>query len=365
MLWVLFTATLVSLSVATWIIHKSFAQDVTHSGPQQVHRHHVSRVGGIALVAGWSLGLGAGVFSNDLPWTGVMLWWLCVSPVFAVGLLEDLTHKVSPLWRLAAAALSAVLASWLFGAMLPRLDLPWLDGWLALWPWLALALTWFAMAGVSHAFNIIDGYNGLSGMVALLVLGALGYVAFKVHDIELMLVCLASIGAVLGFLAWNYPRGLIFAGDGGAYFLGFIVALIAVLLVQRHAEVSAWFPLLLVIYPVWETVFSIYRRRMSGRAAVMPDALHLHQMIYRRLVLWMVGSREARHLIERNAMTSPYLWGVAAISIVPAVLFWQNTPVLILFCLIFVVFYLWLYRRLVRFRAPKWLITRSDPTNRR
>jgi len=351
MLWVLFTATLVSLAVATLIIRQSFAQDVVHSGPQQVHRHRVSRVGGIALVAGWGVGLGMAIFSNDLPWLSVLLWGLCVLPVFAVGLLEDLTHKISPLWRLLAAWVSAMLASWLLGVMLPRLDLPLVDTALAIWPFLALALTWFAMAGVSHAFNIIDGYNGLSGVVALLVLGALGYVAFKVHDIELMLVCLASIGAALGFLAWNYPRGLIFAGDGGAYFLGFIIALIAVLLVQRHTEVSAWFPLLLVIYPVWETLFSIYRRRASGRAAVMPDALHLHQMIYRRLVLWMVGSREGRHLIERNAMTSPYLWGVAALSIVPAVFFWQSTPILIGFCLLFVMFYLWLYRRLVRFRA--------------
>ena len=312
-----------------------------------------------ALVLGWGLGLVTAMFSNDFAAAQVLAWGVCVLPVFLVGLTEDLTHKIAPSWRLLSAMISAVLASWLLGAMLPRLDLPMLDHALALWPWLALALTWFAIAGVSHAFNIIDGYNGLSGVVALLALGALGYVAFKVYDFELMLVCLATIGATLGFLAWNYPRGLIFAGDGGAYFLGFVIALIAVLLVQRHDEVSAWFPLLLVIYPVWETLFSIYRRRMSGRAAVMPDALHLHQMIYRRLVLWMVGSREARHLTERNALTSPYLWGVAAISIIPAVLFWQNTPLLMALCLAFVVSYVWLYRRLVRFRAPKWLMMRK------
>ena len=360
MLWIVLVASLASLLVATLIIRNNFAHGVLHSGPQQVHVHPVSRIGGLALVTGWYFGLLTATFSNDFAATQVLAWGLCVLPVFLVGLAEDLTHKISPIWRLLAAGVSAALASWLLGVMLPRLDLPWVDQVLANWPWVALALTWFAVAGVSHAFNIIDGYNGLSGVVALLALGALGYVAFKVYDFELMLVCLATIGATLGFLAWNYPRGLIFAGDGGAYFLGFVIALIAVLLVQRHTEVSAWFPLLLVIYPVWETLFSIYRRRMSGRAAVMPDALHLHQMIYRRLVLWMVGSREARHLTERNALTSPYLWGVAAISIIPAVLFWQNTPVLIGFCGLFVVLYLWLYRRLVRFRAPKWLMTRRS-----
>ena len=97
-----------------------------------------------------------------------------------------------------------------------------------------------------------------------------------------MMICLA--GATAGFLVWNYPRGLIFAGDGGAYLWGVVIAMASVLLVQRHALVSPWFPMLLLIYPVWETLFSIYRKlgarpvaRRGRRAALPPADLPAHR----------------------------------------------------------------------------------------
>ena len=72
---------------------------------------------------------------------------------------------------------------------------------------------------------------------------------------------------MLGFFVWNFPAGLIFLGDGGAYFLGFYVAELAILLLHRNPAVSPMFPLLLCIYPVFETLFSIYRRTLPARHA--------------------------------------------------------------------------------------------------
>jgi UDP-N-acetylmuramyl pentapeptide phosphotransferase/UDP-N-acetylglucosamine-1-phosphate transferase len=86
-------------------------------------------------------------------------------------------------------------------------------------------------------------------------------VAFQVGDTADRALALAGIGAVLGFFLWNFPAGLIFLGDGGAYFLGFYVAEVSILLLVRNPEVSPLFPLLVCIYPVFETLFSIYRRR--------------------------------------------------------------------------------------------------------
>jgi UDP-N-acetylmuramyl pentapeptide phosphotransferase/UDP-N-acetylglucosamine-1-phosphate transferase len=63
-------------------------------------------------------------------------------------------------------------------------------------------------------------------------------------------------------LIWNYPRGKIFLGDGGAYLLGFWLAELSVLLVVRHPEVSPWFPMLLLVYPIFETLFSMYRSKV-------------------------------------------------------------------------------------------------------
>ena len=79
-------------------------------------------------------------------------------------------------------------------------------------------------------------------------------------------------------------------------------------------------------------------------------------MVFNRLVRWTVGARETKNLRRRNAMTTPYLWGMGLLTVIPATLFWQYTLVLQLCCLTFVIFYVWLYQRLVRFRAPLWLM---------
>jgi UDP-GlcNAc:undecaprenyl-phosphate GlcNAc-1-phosphate transferase len=89
---------------------------------------------------------------------------------------------------------------------------------------------------------------------------AIAYASFQVSDFFLMACSFAAMGAISGFLAWNYPRGLIFLGDGGAYFLGFWVAELSILLVTRNPQLSKWLPILVCFYPVFESLFEIYRR---------------------------------------------------------------------------------------------------------
>ena len=136
--------------------------------------------------------------------------------------------------------------------------------------------------------------------------------------------------AGLGFLLWNWPRGLIFLGDGGAYFIGYLVAVLSFLLVARHrGVVTPWYPFLLFIYPVFETLFSIWRRKVvRGASPGLPDGLHLHQLVFRRLVRWAVGRRDAASLTLRNSLTAPYLWLLSSLAALPATLFWRYPFVL-------------------------------------
>lgn len=359
----------VSLIVAVLVIryehlHAHLTSDHDTSGVQKFHAAPVPRIGGVPLLLGLVAGQCAWMALSD--YTLGLTLTLCSLPAFAAGLGEDVTKRISPMWRLLATFAAASGAVWLLGGVLARLDVPWVDKLLMAFPFVAVAITVVAVGGVAHAVNIIDGYNGLAGVVATLIFGALSYVCFKVGDYELLSVAVAMAGAVAGFLIWNFPRGLIFAGDGGAYLLGFMIAEVSVLLVVRHPEVSPWFPLLLVAYPVWETLFSVYRKKfIRGQSPGMPDGLHFHMLVYKRLVRWMVGSREAQHLLHRNSRTSPYLWGVAALTVVPAVLLWQHTLALQLACFVFVIGYVWLYRRIVRFRSPRWMVTtRSSGSDR-
>jgi UDP-N-acetylmuramyl pentapeptide phosphotransferase/UDP-N-acetylglucosamine-1-phosphate transferase len=210
---------------------------------------------------------------------------------------------------------------------------------------------------VANAFNIIDGYNGLSSMVAVFILGGLTYVAHQVGDTQIMIAALVMIGALLGFLAWNYPRGLIFLGDGGAYLVGFWIAELSILLTARNPEVSKWFPLLLCIYTIFETLFTIYRRVILKRVHPgMPDALHLHQLIYRRIVRWNISNQSQQLQIYRNSMTSPYLWLLCLLGVIPAILFWRHHLALKGFAILFAMSYIWAYWMIVRYKVPKYLI---------
>jgi UDP-N-acetylmuramyl pentapeptide phosphotransferase/UDP-N-acetylglucosamine-1-phosphate transferase len=120
------------------------------------------------------------------------------------------------------------------------------------------------------------------------------------------------------------------------------------------------FPLLLCAYPVWETVFSIYRRKVvRGRPAGMPDGIHLHSLIYRRLMRWAIGSKDAAVLTRRNALTAPYLWVLCSLSVVPATIWWDDTTMLQMILGLFVVCYVLLYWRIVRFRTPRWMVLNS------
>jgi membrane protein YdbS with pleckstrin-like domain len=88
----------------------------------------------------------------------------------------------------------------------------------------------------------------------------------------------------------------------------------------------------------------------------MPDGVHLHMLIYKRVLRWAVGSKVAAQLARRNSMTSPYLWVLCLSAVLPATIFWRHTKVLAVCCLVFIVVYVWLYRRIVRFRSPRWMI---------
>jgi UDP-N-acetylmuramyl pentapeptide phosphotransferase/UDP-N-acetylglucosamine-1-phosphate transferase len=341
-------------------VHAHFSADDDTSGPQKFHAHPVPRIGGLGIFVGvLTVVVHAGLGSPDLARTGALVL-LCGAPAFLAGLTEDLTKRVSPRLRLLATAISAGLAIWLLDALITKTDIPGLD-WLAAWPLGAAALTIFAVAGIANSVNIIDGFNGLASMCVVLILTALAYVAFQVRDPLIGTLALTGIGAVLGFFLWNFPAGLIFLGDGGAYFLGFFVAELSILLLQRNpGEVSPLFPLLICIYPVFETLFSIYRRRfLRSVPPSMPDGIHLHSLIYRRVLRWAVGGRGAKALTRRNSMTSPYLWLLCMLSVAPAVLFWNNSAALGILLFLFGLTYVLLYWRIVRFKAPRWMKFRS------
>lgn len=349
-------------------LHDKATADCDLESIQKFHTVPVPRIGGIPIAFAMLMGglvlevgqQGAGKNSfyhyTPLMFSGAL--------AFAAGLLEDLTKKVGPIPRLLITFVAASFAFNTLGVKIDRMAIPIVDAFLLAHPWAVLSLTVFVVGGVCHAFNIIDGYNGLASGSSLIILLALSTVACQLNDLTIAIPCLILMGGIAGFLVFNFPCGRLFLGDGGAYLIGFMISVLSILLGNRHPEnISPWFPMLLVIYPVFETVFSICRRKSQGRAVGLPDRGHLHQLIFLRLVRWKTTSHEAEDKILRNSLTSPYLWGLTAMTAMPAIIFYNSTLNLSVLIIGFMVFYLWFYRRIVRFRVPRWMILSSPNGN--
>jgi UDP-N-acetylmuramyl pentapeptide phosphotransferase/UDP-N-acetylglucosamine-1-phosphate transferase len=360
-----FLVSFVSAALLTLLVIKQSrlhgaALDADFFGVQKVHAHSVARIGGLPIFVAVLISAAITVWRQPhlAGWMGGLL--LCAAVAFIGGIVEDYTGTVRASRRLLLTMAAALLGYFLLDARLGRIDFPFGSVLALSAVWIVLPATVLAVAGIANAVNIIDGFNGLASVVTIFMLVSLAYVALQVGDMFVLVTALMVAGATAGFLIWNYPVGLIFLGDGGAYFIGFMLGELALLLVMRNPAVSTWYAALLLIYPAFETIFSAYRRMfIRGQSPAMPDGIHLHSLIFRRIVQWTVGPKEARALMKRNAMTSPYLWLFSLTAVIPATIFWRNTGVLIFFCFLFIISYVWLYARIVRFKSPRWLIWRK------
>ena len=334
-------------------LHAHLSHDHVTAGPQKYHTQPTPRIGGVAVMVGLLVAGGVMLFADALTVErefGLLL--LAGIPAFFGGLVEDITKKFGVLERLLLTMLSGAGAAWLLGVVLNRLDIPGVDQALLWFPF-AVVFTSFAVGGIGNAINIIDGFNGLAGGCAVIVLAALAYVAYLVGDRFVFTTALALAGASLGFLVWNWPNGKIFLGDGGAYLLGFLLAELSVLLVAHNPEVSPWFPLVLLIYPVFETIFSIYRKKiLRGQSPGKPDGLHFHMLIYKRLIRPSARSNNSRNKLSRNSRVAGYFWAATSGVALVGTVFWSNTAVLVFAALGFCVFYVVNYRWIIRWKVP-------------
>jgi len=333
-------------------LHQHFSGDLDLAGPQKFHQCVVPRIGGISI----AIGLFTATIINTLR-IGLdsteFLFLVCAIPAFAIGLTEDLTKKISVRTRLLFTAISAICAIYLLNIQITRLDIPFIDLLFTI-PFVGIVFTVIAITGLANAYNIIDGFNGLSSMVGIITLLAITYIAYLFGDVTIIYLSMIMAAAILGFFIWNYPQGLIFLGDGGAYLIGFWIATLSIMLCYRHLEISPWFALLINGYPIMETLFTIYRRKVyKGSSPGKPDGIHFHTLIYRRIL----AAKHYKSALSANARTAPYLWILVGLSITPALLWPSSTPILITACALFMASYLWIYTKIVQFRTPSWMRT--------
>jgi len=336
------TAVLAILLVVTKRWHGKHSFD-HFEGVQKFHSTPTPRVGGIAIISGF---IAAWFLSPEPVAKHLGLMLIAGLPAFAAGLIEDFTKRVGIRERLLATMFSGILAWWLTGYSLNHIDIVPIDYILSYLP-VGLAFTAFAVGGVANSINIIDGFNGLAAGTIIICFSAFALIAWKAGDMELAQLCVVFISVSAGFLVVNFPFGKIFMGDGGAYFLGFILSWVAVMLPLRNPAVSVWAPLLVCAYPVLETAFSMWRRHhRSGQHPGQADSLHLHSLIYCRVA--RVAFRGLK-LQLINSLTSLFIWPIPALCSLIAVLWFSNTTVMMISIFMCAFVYRLIYLRLTQF----------------
>jgi UDP-N-acetylmuramyl pentapeptide phosphotransferase/UDP-N-acetylglucosamine-1-phosphate transferase len=326
--------------------HIGLTGDVAGSSIHKIHTGTVPRVGGAAVYAAGLTGLALmSPQLSDVTAKIVWMMWGCTTIVFVAGLVEDLTRMVPAAVRYAAALAAAALFSLAHDSYgissigIAPFDLP-LNSTIV-----RVAFFAFAVASVAHAFNLIDGQNGLCGGVSLLVFMALGITAQRTGQDTLAMLSYTMVAANLGFVVFNFPFGKLFLGDGGAYFNGAIAAVITVFVVQGSSSVSPWFAILILVYPVWETLFSMMRRARARRPFHEADSDHLHHLV--------ATANFARQLGNGRLVAVPIVLCFAPFALA-APLLREKTPALLAGIAIFVAIYSVAYRTLGR-RSRRFL----------
>ena len=331
------------------------------SAVQASHLNPTVRLGGLALVV--ALIVAAALSYSEDNWTTFVLLLVSAMPVFVIGLAEDLGYLASPRRRLLAATVSGAMFIALMGQWVLYTGMPGLDTALH-WSPFAVTFSLFLGVGISHAFNLIDGLNGLAGFTALAAALALATIADQSGLTEHRDILLTIAAAVTGFLIFNFPFGKIFLGDAGAYVIGHLLFWMSVSISWNAPDVSPFALLLIFFWPIADTLLAITRRLSLGKPIAQPDRLHFHQLVMRGVEIVFLGRKKRRIANPLAALfTLPFVF----IPMITAVIFALDRGAAAMACGLFAVVFIatyktgmWIAPKLRRSACPKTVRTANS-----
>jgi UDP-GlcNAc:undecaprenyl-phosphate/decaprenyl-phosphate GlcNAc-1-phosphate transferase len=254
---------------------------------RRLHRTAIPRLGGVAIFAAMLIGLTALLFTNDLLTqtfksdSSKLLGIVApASLIFILGLYDDLRGTNAPIKFV--VQVTAGLLFCLLGGRIEALSVP-LAGSVVLHPIVGYALTLLWIVGITNAFNLIDGLDGLATGASLFAALVILAVSLLLGHPLIAIVAVVLCGSLVGFLPYNFNPASIFLGDSGSLFIGFMLAALSVLGAQKASTALAIaIPLIAFGVPVFDTSLSIARRIIGGRPIFQGDREHIHHMLMAR-----------------------------------------------------------------------------------
>lgn len=304
---------------------------INFPGPQKIHNNFVPRFGGISFI----ISIIFFIYFFDTKYTNsfILILISCL-PAFISGLCEDFTNLITPKARLFASIVSGILFISLFDMKITNVGISFIDYSLGL-EYLSIFVTVLSIAILIQAYNLIDGLNGLAIINFIGVLFAVFFISNVVEDQFLLQLSLCLFFGIIGVFLLNFPFGKIFLGDGGAYFIGAISAILVIILSQKHEEVHPAASLLIIIYPVYELIRSLVRRSYQNLSLVFqPDDKHLHSIVYKKNL-----NKVNKPTIIVNSISSIQISFISIFSSFWSCFFFQNYVYIYLGIIIFIIMF--------------------------
>ncbi len=255
-------------------------------GGRKLHLQAVPRMGGVAVVAAF-VGTLVVMFLYDNAVTRVFLEIVpkvvrILGPaliVAALGVADDLCGIRARTKFLVQILAACVLVG--LGFRIEAVHLP-LLGLVHLGVAGALLVTVFWVVAVTNAFNFIDGMDGLASGIALFVSLSVLAMAAVTGTTEVLVLAVPLAGALAGFLPFNWHPARIFLGDGGSYFLGFVLSALAIMSSTKSSTLlSVAVPIALLGIPLMDTTLAVARRFLRGQPLFESDGEHIHHRLLR------------------------------------------------------------------------------------
>lgn len=255
---------------------------------RRVHSKPMPRIGGVAIVTSMLIGfLIYYLLTKDIPsialnekFLGYIIGGLIIA---TMGLIDDLVNlraRYKFFFQLAAG-----LVVYYFGIRITGIKIPFIypDMIDFAW-WIDLPLTLLWIIGVTNAINLIDGLDGLAaGITAISATSLLIIFIATSASLEAIIISAVLVGAVLGFLPYNFNPAKTFMGDVSANFLGFTMAVVSILgFAKGYTMIAIIAPVLVLGIPIFDTVFAMVRRFLKGQPMLKPDGGHIHHRLIKR-----------------------------------------------------------------------------------
>ena len=300
-------------------------------GPQKVHVNSVSRVGGVAVFMGLCACVAVLYYHDPKLSLPIVYVMVAVLPAFVIGLYEDFTQSVGAAPRFLICAVSATMLVLFADVGITKVNLKIFD-YILSFEAASVFLTLLAILTLQNGMNLIDGLNGLASGTAICIALGISCLTYSAqgslpHWIAIILIC-----CILPFLIFNFPFARVFLGDGGSYALGSSLAVAVIWLPIWHSNVSPIASLLLVIYPVYETIRTFLRRLFDRSSQISsPDFLHLHSLAFNFFRFRLEMSARAA-----NPIASLMVLLLPMFSCAAAGLFHQQPKALLIVCVLWV-----------------------------